>query len=367
MRPKPRSVLVLCVDRDNDVGEVVGVSTPLIGEEAVERAAVEFAMKRPEDSDANAIFAALKMYRELKAEGGFEEVEVALVAGHRDEGVKADMRIGEELDEILASRRFDAAILVSDGPTDELVLPILQSRVPVLSVQRVVVQQSRGVEESFLLILRYLRRLLEEEKYKKYSLGIPGALIALYIMLSILVPGYVWHLLLLVLGLSMLVKGFSLDEILRKIYRASPLLFASLVASLLLIALALMTGVNRVSELRSVGVFEALGYFLLASMGEQVLVLDLMVLSLSLPLAAEVLDAVFSDKQVGFSDYGALVLLLLFRQVLLEYSKVLVGTGSIFTLLYWIALTIVVLAVLAAVSTLMGKPSRSVHAEGGGP
>ena len=352
---RPRSVLVLCVDRDDDVGEVVGVETPLLGERELVKTALEFATRRPEDSDANALFAALRTYRELRESGTFEEVEVALVAGHRDEGVKADMKIGEELDRLLSARKFDAAILVSDGPTDELVLPILQSRLPVLSIQRVVVQQSRGVEESFLLLLRYLRRLLEEERYKKYSLGVPGALLALYILLSILVPGYVWHLLLLILGASMLVKGFSLDILVRKIYSASPILFTSLAASSLLVILALITGVNYASTLRGVRGLEIVGYFLLASLGEQVLVLDLLTVSISLPLVAKILDSTLNNEPVSFSDYGALVLLLLFRQVLLEYSKVLVGSGSVFTLFYWIAMAIVGIAALAVAFTFLRR------------
>ncbi len=351
---RPTSVIVLCVDRDNDVGEVAGVQTPIVGEEAVKRAAVEFAAKRPDDSDVNAIFAALKLYHQLREQGGMSDVEVALVAGHKDEGVKADMRISEELDAILSVKRFDAAVLVSDGPTDEMVLPLIQSKLPVLSVHRVVVQQSRGVEESFILFLRYARRLFEEEKYKKYAMGIPGGLITMYVVLSILVPGYVWPLLGAALGLAMLIKGFSIDEYVAKTYRSSPILLTALVASALIAFLALASGLGGISSLSGVKGVEVLGYFLLTSLGEQVLVLDLFFVAALLPLLAQAVEAALGGRQLGTREAVATVLLVVLRQVLLEYARLLVGAGSVLSLLLWVALAILTLAAVVAVFSLLG-------------
>jgi putative membrane protein len=353
-REVPRAVLVLCVDRDNDVGEVAGLQTPIVGVEALERAAVEFAAKRPEDSDVNAIFAALKLYRELKEQGIANEVEVALVAGHKDEGVKADMRISEELDMILSSRKFDAVVLVSDGPTDELVLPLVQSKIPVLSVQRVVVQQSRGVEESFMLFLRYVRKLFEEEKYKKYALGVPGGLITLYVLLSLFVPGFAWPLLVAALGLALLVKGFSIDEYIAKTYRTSPILLTALVASALIVLLALASGLGGVSSLGGAKGLEVLGYFLLTSLGEQVLVLDLLFAAALLPLVAQAVEAALGNKHVGAREAVATVLLVMLRQVMFEYARLLVGAGSILSLLLWVALAILALAAVVAILPLLG-------------
>lgn len=346
---RAESLLVLCVDRDNDVGEVIKVETPIVGE-AVKSVAADFAAKKPEDSDVNAIFAALKLYYELKERGGLEKVGIALVAGHKDEGIKADMRIAEELDQILSREKFDGVVLVSDGPTDEAVLPILQSRLPVVSVHRVVVQQSRGVEESFLLFLRYARRLFEDEKYRKYALGVPGALFTLYILLSLVLPGYAWPILLLALGVSMTVKGFSLDEQLKGVYRSSPILFTTIIVSVMIAALALTVGLTRVLSLgRSVNSLEAIGYFLLANLGEQLLVLDLFFLAIMLPFAAHMVEAILGVKGLEVGGVCAVVLLVLLRQVLYEYSKILIGVGSIYSLLLWVVVAISVLAMVAAV------------------
>jgi len=353
-REVSRSIIILCVDRDNDVGEVAGLRTPIVGEKALERAAVEFAAKRPEDSDINAIFAALKLYRELREQGVAGDVEVALIAGHKDEGVKADMRISEELDMVLSSKKFDAAVLVSDGPTDELVLPLVQSKIPVLSVQRVVVQQSRGVEESFMLFIRYVRKLFEEEKYKKYALGVPGGLITMYVLLSLLMPGYVWPLLVAALGLALLVKGFSLDEYVVRTYRTSPILLTALVASALIVLLALASGLGGVSSLSGAKGLEVLGYFLLTSLGEQVLVLDLFFAAALLPLVAQAMEAALGNKHVGAREAVATVLLIMLRQIMLEYARLLVGAGSILSLLLWVSLAILALAAVAAVLQLLG-------------
>lgn len=357
-KPRPKSILVLCVDRDNDIGEVTGISTPLIGENRIRQAAMEFASRRPEDSDVNAVFAAVKLYSDLMTRKEFENIDVALVAGHKEEGVKADVRILEELDTILSERKYDGVILVSDGPTDELVLPLIQSKLPVLSVQRVVVQQSRGVEESFLLLLRYAKRLFEEEKYKKYALGVPGALLTLYIFLSFTIPGFVWPLILLALGVTMLVKGFSLDESMMKVYRSSPMLFTALIASAMIIALAFATGFSSVNSLNNVELFKATGYFLLASLGDQVLVLDLLFIAFLLPLAAQATEAVLGTGHFSTREAVAVILLVFLRQVLLEYAKLLVGAGSIFTLLLWVIVSILALAIAAALLPILARHAK---------
>lgn len=345
---QPKSILVLCVDRDNDIGEVTGTETPVVGEEELKRVALRFASKKPEDSDVNAIFAALRLYDELKRSGSFDYVNVALVAGHRDEGLKADLRIAEELDRVISSRGFDGAVLVSDGPTDELVLPLVQSKLPVLSVQRVVVQQSRGVEESFILFLRYARRLFEEERYKRYVLGVPGALVTMYILLSLTVPAYVWPFITVSLGLAMLVKGFSLDERMKQVYESSPILLTAVIASMLIAALALATGFSSVIALGSIELLKAVGYFFLTSLGEQALVLDLLFLAILLPLAAQALEALLGNRPFGTGEVGAVVSLVVLRQVIFEYSRLLVGAGSIFDLLLWVVVAILVLTVIAS-------------------
>ena len=77
---------VLCIDRDDDIGSKGGIDTPVIGRDSCINAGIRLAIEDPEDSDANAIFAAVKTYEDLLKRG--YNVEVALVAGRYNRGVE---------------------------------------------------------------------------------------------------------------------------------------------------------------------------------------------------------------------------------------------------------------------------------------
>ena len=79
-------LLVLCIDRDDDIGSKGGIETPVLGRNSCIDAGTRLAIEDPEDPDANAIFGAIKTYEEL-VEKGYES-EVALVAGKLDRGVE---------------------------------------------------------------------------------------------------------------------------------------------------------------------------------------------------------------------------------------------------------------------------------------
>ena len=83
--------MVICVDRDNDVGDKAGVLTPVVGRNACIEAAQKLALQDPEDADANSIFYAIKTYEDLISKG--YQTEVIVVAGVGDRGVQADEKI----------------------------------------------------------------------------------------------------------------------------------------------------------------------------------------------------------------------------------------------------------------------------------
>ncbi|MBM4249552.1 MAG: DUF373 family protein [Euryarchaeota archaeon] len=148
--------LVLCVDRDNDFGTKAGVSTPLIGRRQNLRAAVKLMLADPEESDANSLFAAIKIFDELREKG--EPVEVALVCGDPHVGEVSDHIISYQLGEIIAKVQPETAILVSDGPEDEFVMPILEAKLKVRDMRRVVVRQSERIEDTFYIIRKGLAK-----------------------------------------------------------------------------------------------------------------------------------------------------------------------------------------------------------------
>ena len=118
--------LVVCVDRDDDLGRKAGVTGPVVGRSAVVEAAVRLGTADPGDADTNAMFAAVGLYDELARTG--EEAEVAVLTGSPKVGVLSDQRVAEQFDSVL--KRLPGALvhLVSDGAEAEFLFPILASR-----------------------------------------------------------------------------------------------------------------------------------------------------------------------------------------------------------------------------------------------
>jgi putative membrane protein len=203
--------LVLCVDRDDDLGVKAKVPTPVVGRNAVLAAATKLALADPEEADANAMFAAVRKYDELNNAG--TSCEVALVCGDENRGFEADRRVGKEVANILASSVFTGVVLVSDGGEDEQVVPIIQSMKPIVSVQRVAVKHSQTVEETYQVLGRYLRMLVFDPHYSRWSLGVPGLILILAGLLIVAGQVVVAELaILLILGGAFLIRGFNVDR-----------------------------------------------------------------------------------------------------------------------------------------------------------
>jgi len=143
-------ILIICIDRDNDLGEKAGVPSPIIGRSANLDAAVKLGSADPEDSDINTIFGGINVYDELISEN--KDVEIVSIAGDKKVGILADKKISEQLDKILDDLKPQRAILVSDGAEDESVLPIIQSRIKVDSVHRIIVKQHENLESTYYII-----------------------------------------------------------------------------------------------------------------------------------------------------------------------------------------------------------------------
>ncbi|WP_297460790.1 DUF373 family protein [Thermococcus sp.] len=172
--------LVLAIDRDDDFGQKAGVEGPVIGRDACVDAALKLSLADPEDSDANVVYAAVKLYDELKKSGEFKEVEVALITGHPKVGVKSDMELARQLELVLERFPADGVITVTDGAEDEQIFPIITSKVPIISSHRVVVKQSEGIETTYYIIYRYMKEILSDPEVAKVVLGIPGMILLLY-------------------------------------------------------------------------------------------------------------------------------------------------------------------------------------------
>jgi len=209
-----KRILVLCVDRDADLGIKAEIKTPIIGRNDNLNAAVALALRDPEEPDANAMFEAVRLYDRLQSENKPNEVfEIATISGSELGGVEADRKVVAELGELLTTYPTNEVILVTDGYSDESVLPLVESRVPVSSVRRIVVKHSESIEETAALFTRYLKTIVENPRYSRIALGLPGAL---FLILGILALFNLVHYYLIafaiVLGAYLFLKGFGADK-----------------------------------------------------------------------------------------------------------------------------------------------------------
>ncbi|HEX2614358.1 MAG TPA: DUF373 family protein, partial [Nitrososphaera sp.] len=241
-------VLVLCIDRDDDIGSKGGIETPIVGRDACINAGTRLAIEDPEDADSNAIFGAVKTYEELVSKG--YTAEVAVVAGKFNRGVEADEKISLEVKSILEKYHADGAVIVSDGEDDETVLPVIQSRVPVISVQRIIIRHSRSVEYSYAVLGRYLKMLVYDPQYSKFFLGVPGVLLAAGALAVIFdAAKWVTAILLAILGGAFIVRAFDIDKAVSSLGRLTPTSFIrifSVIAGILIILAAIANGVSSI-------------------------------------------------------------------------------------------------------------------------
>ena len=214
-------LLVICIDRDNDVGDKANIVTPALGRDACIEAAQRLALEDPEDADSNAIFAAIKTYEDIISRG--YTAEVTTVAGSANRGMAADQKIAKEIRIVLGRFQATGAIIVSDGEDDESVIPVIQSVLPIISVKRVVMKTSRTVEYSYAVLGRYLKMIAYDPKYSKFFLGLPGVLLLIGGIGSVF--GYtteIFAVLVSVFGGALLIRAFDVDKTLSGWTRPTP-------------------------------------------------------------------------------------------------------------------------------------------------
>jgi len=213
--------LVLCVDRDDDLGAKAKVGSPVVGRDQAIVAATKLALADPEEADSNAIFAAVKKYDELAR--GKTQCEVAVVCGEVNRGFEADRRLGKQVASVLAGSNYTGVVLVSDGGEDEQVIPIIQSLKPIVSVERVAVKHSQTVEETYQVLGRYLRMLIFDSHYSRYALGVPGLILILGGILTVAGHGAEAALAtVLIIGGAALVRGFDVDRTVADLLHRGP-------------------------------------------------------------------------------------------------------------------------------------------------
>ncbi len=225
-------VLILCVDRDNDLGRKAGIKGPVIGEKAVSEAAVRLLRKDPSETDANAMFSALKTFDEIKE----RKKEVAVLTGSTKVGYESDRIIGKQLDKVLKKFPADGAILVGDGKEDEMLAPIIERKVSIISIQRLVVDSGQELKGAFYTLKSFFSRASEDISMAKYVFGLPALALLMFAFFG--APG--WRISLGVLGGYLTIRALKLESRIVALFKYIKESFVSLSISFLLYLLSIV-------------------------------------------------------------------------------------------------------------------------------
>ncbi len=252
---------MLCIDREGRVA-ATDRDTPLVGERHVRALVTEVGIEDPEDSGVNCLLETLRVARDIEADG--DDAIVAVVSSTAD-SARGDLSLAAQVDELVTRYSPEAAVVVVDSADDEQVVPIVESRVRVDAVDRVIVRQARDIESTYYLLKQFLG---DEELRGTVLVPIGAALLAFPVLLSVadsvttavaIVAG--------VIGTFFLYKGLGIDDLLTGLPRSLRDAFysgqVSLVTYVVAVGLALVGAF--VGALAISGMDESLGVGLLAT------------------------------------------------------------------------------------------------------
>lgn len=330
-------ILVLCIDRDDDIGSKGGIETPIVGRDHCINAGTRLAIEDPEDSDANAIFGAIKTYEELIAKG--YNSEVALVAGKFNRGIEADEKISLEIQNILTRYQADAAVLVSDGEDDETVIPIVQAMIPLISIQRIIIKHSRSVEYSYAVLGRYIKMLVYDPRYSKFFLGVPGALLVASGLATVFgLTREAIALALSILGGAFIIRAFDIDKALVSLGRPTPTAFIKIFSAFAGVLIILVSVANGVSSIPPEAITPNMGAMNIFK--DRVIVgsfvhgtITLLWIGIGTIFVGTLLSNWFKGSVTAMSDILRLVVLALLYFPILQFTSVLTERTSPFTLI----------------------------------
>ncbi len=246
--PDSRRILVLCVDIDDDLGEKARVKGPVVGRKANLEAAAKLALADPEDTDANTIYEAVRAFDEIRKTG---EAEVATLTGSPRLGYRADQEMARQLDQVISRFKPSSCVFVSDGASDEKIIPVIQSRTRIDSVRTVVVKQTKELEKTYFVILDKLK----EPQFARVVFGVPGAALLLWFLFGDLgIRAFIG-----LLGAYLILRAAGVEEMLfRRLahveFSFEKAGFIFYFASIPFIFVALWLSVSQLSEMQLQGV-----------------------------------------------------------------------------------------------------------------
>jgi putative membrane protein len=346
-------LLVICVDRDDDIGKKGGVATPIVGRNACIDAAQRLALEDPEDADSNSIFAAVKTYEDLVSKG--YQAEVIVVSGTEDKGVEADEKIVLQVKSVMEKYVANGAVIVSDGEDDESVIPIIQNVLPIVSVRRVVMRVSRSVEYSYAVFGRYLKAIAFDSKYSKFFLGVPGILLLIGGIATVLgLTREIFAILVSILGGAFLIRAFDVDRAWSHWVKPTPAGFIrifTMVTGILLILVSIPSGLSAVNPdiitakpdiLKVITDKVVVGTFVSG-------MLPFLWMGIGSMFGGSLLSSWFKGSMRSITDILRIVVLITLYPIIFQFTTIMTHNESPFTLLPPLLLGLAVILISASV------------------
>ena len=203
------SVLVVCLDvNEGGNRDDSEVSQYIVGQEEIEALVSIVGLEDPENSQVNCLLEALKVTKELEHIG--EEVEVAVVSGRSGVIVsETDKSLARQVDLLLEEVKPDSAILVIGSIEQERLIPILESRIRIDAVDRVIVRQIHDLESKYYLA----KRFLADDELRSTILVPMGVVLTILPILSYLVDvRTTFAVITAILGVFVLYKALDIDD-----------------------------------------------------------------------------------------------------------------------------------------------------------
>jgi len=344
-------LLVICVDRDDDIGKA-GVITPIVGRNACIDAAQRLALEDPEDADSNSIFAAVKTYEDLVSKG--YQAEVILVSGTENRGVEADEKIVLQVKSVMEKYTANGAVIVSDGEDDESVIPIIQNVLPIVSVRRVVMRASRSVEYSYAVFGRYLKAIAFDSKYSKFFLGVPGILLLIGGIATVLgMTREIFAVLVSILGAAFLIRAFDVDRAWSHWVKPTPAGFIrtfTMVTGILLILVSIPSGLGAINpeimakpDILKLATDKVVVGTFVAGM------LPFLWMGVGSMFGGSLLSSWFKGSIRSITDILRIVVLITLYPIVLQFTTIMTHNESPFTLLPPLLLGLAVILISASV------------------
>ena len=201
------TTLVCCLDRDSTVTTATGLTPPVVGWEAVRSLVTDVGLDDPEATTVNCLLEALRVTRDLN-DGGTDAI-VAVVSAGPPGTTAPDRAVANQIDELAADYDLTATVVVTGTTDDERLLPVIESRLQVDGVDRVVVRQARDIESTYYLLKQFLA---DEELRTTVLVPLGISLLLVPALLLWFSPAVALAGLAALLGTAVLYKGLGIDE-----------------------------------------------------------------------------------------------------------------------------------------------------------